>query len=166
MPPPFPGPLAETRNLSLAYSYPKDLPTIKADPNRLQQVLDNLLSNACRFTRDGGKVQVRAWLESEPLPSNRKGPEYVVIAVSDTGIGIHPREHRKIFEEYYQVDTALPDGSEWGMGVGLAVVRELVQAHGGRVWVESAVGKGSTFHVALPVEEPGRGGDADRLSPA
>jgi PAS domain S-box-containing protein len=142
------GPLAAARQLTLEKELPPDLPYLEADQPRLRLVLDNLLSNACRFTMPGGSVTVRAWIQQDM--SARASTHYMIIAVADTGVGIPPEEQSRIFERFYRADNPL-QMEAGGMGVGLSVVKELVDAHGGRVWVESHVGRGSIFHVALPL---------------
>ncbi len=119
-----------------------DLCAVRADPTRVLQILEHLLSNACRFTKEGGRVEVRA---EERI---RDGRRQVVVAVKDTGIGISPENQKRIFAPFYQVgdDTASMDG----IGVGLTIARALVRAHGGRLWVRSQLGKGSTFRFTLP----------------
>ncbi len=122
-----------------------DLSLLMADPDLLGQVVVNLLDNALKFSPGGGVVTVRAWPEGDE----------VIIAVSDQGIGIPPDKLGRIFERFYQVDgsTSRRFG---GMGIGLALCKAIVEAHGGRIWAESAgEGQGSTFYVALPVGEMG-----------
>jgi PAS domain S-box-containing protein len=142
------SPLATARQLALKMELAPDLPCLEADRPRLRLVLDNLLSNACRFTGPGGRVMVRAWVQQDVAA--RSGSGYMIIAVADTGVGIPPEEQSRIFERFYRADNPL-QMEAGGMGVGLSVVKELVEAHGGRVWVESHVGQGSIFHVALPL---------------
>jgi signal transduction histidine kinase len=104
----------------------------------VKQVLLNLLSNALKFTPEGGRIDVRAGF--------RDG--VVEIAVTDTGIGIAPEDHEAVFEEFRQVGAA-SHGVE-GTGLGLALSRKFVALHGGRIWVESAMGHGATFTFTLP----------------
>jgi PAS domain S-box-containing protein len=139
--------LIAAKHLNLKFDIPPNLPPLYADEAKLRQILDHLLSNACRFTKEHGEISIRTWLKSEGL--NDHIVNYLIIAVSDNGIGIPPAEQGRIFEPYYQVPNELSDVAG-GIGLGLSVVKELVEAHSGRVWVESAVGKGSTFQVALP----------------
>jgi PAS domain S-box-containing protein len=142
-------PLATARQLTLRVELQRELPLLEADSPRLRQILDNLLSNACHFTYPGGRITVRAWAQRDVT---QPGPQvYIIIAVADTGVGIPPEEQERIFERFYRADNPL-QMEAGGMGVGLAVVKSLVEAHGGRVWVESHVGQGSVFHIALPVE--------------
>jgi len=105
-------------------------------------VVDNLVDNAIKFTSAGGKISLRFWKEEG----------YGVLEVSDTGIGI-PKEHQKhIFERFYQVDGSMTR-RYGGTGLGLALVKEIIEAHGGQVSVESEPRKGSTFRVRLPLWE-------------
>ncbi len=118
-----------------------------ADPNFLEHVVDNLLDNAIKFTPQGGQAHVRAWVEGDEA----------VTAVSDSGVGIPPDKLQQVFERFYQVDS----GSArrfGGMGIGLALCRAIVEAHGGRIWAESSGdGQGTTFYVALPLAKPEEG---------
>jgi signal transduction histidine kinase len=127
------------RRIELDERLPADLPPVFADAERVHQVLFNLLDNAVRFTPDGGRVTVTA--------SSRNGS--VDVAVADTGPGI-PGEHLpRVFERFYRVDPAR-SRHEGGTGIGLAIARSVVEAHGGRIWAESEPGRGSTFTFELP----------------
>ncbi len=109
------------------------------DPGRVRQILYNLVSNAVKFTPDGGAVSIRA----------REEGGLVTISVQDTGIGIDPSDTERIFEEFQQIDSSA--SREYpGTGLGLALVKKLVELLGGKVWVESQVGAGSTFTFTLP----------------
>ncbi|MCD6289296.1 MAG: response regulator [Anaerolineae bacterium] len=116
-----------------------DLPTLTIDRTRIRQVLLNLLNNAARFTEQG-HVRLQA----------RRGEGEVIISVSDTGPGIPPEEVPHLFEEFYQVDRSLQRRHN-GAGLGLAISKHFVEAHEGRIWVESQVGVGSTFTFTLPI---------------
>ena len=105
---------------------------------KIRQVLLNLLSNAVKFTREGGRVEVRA------TPANSG----VQVAVTDTGIGIAPQDREAIFEEFRQVGTDYAQKRE-GTGLGLALAKKFVELHGGKIWVKSEVGTGSTFAFTL-----------------
>ena len=115
------------------------LDCVTADPGRVRQVLYNLVSNAVKFTPDGGTVSICA---------HQKGEE-VVVFVRDTGIGVAPQDQERIFEAFQQIDSSASRAYP-GTGLGLALVRKLVELHGGRVSVESALGAGSTFSFTLP----------------
>jgi histidine kinase len=125
----------------LGMHVPDDLPEIWADPDRLNQVLVNLLANAYRYTPAGGQVRVEVCHEDE----------MVHIAVIDNGIGIDPAHLAHLFERFYRVDKSRARKSG-GSGIGLTISRHLVFAMGGEIWAESAgVGSGATFHVTLPL---------------
>jgi len=129
---------AERAGLTLTLECPEELPPVMADATRVQQVVVNLLHNAIKFTPSGGNVTVRA------MQQDRE----VRFSVSDTGIGITAEDLSRIFERFYKVDRSRATS---GTGLGLAIARHLVEAHGGRIWVESEVGQGSTFHFTIPL---------------
>jgi PAS domain S-box-containing protein len=143
----------DERNLDLSMNLPPDLSPVKGDPRRLRQILDNLLTNAIRFTRPGGRITIWA-AEAHMEDMDVSAQDYLVVSIRDTGVGIPPEEHGRIFEKYYQVENPL-SMEAGGSGMGLAIVRSLVEAHGGRVWVESQVGEGSTFSLVLPTASGG-----------
>ncbi len=128
---------AERADLVLNQYCQDDLPNVIADPPRLGQALVNLLHNAIKFTPEGGKINVAAWQQGR----------VVIFAVEDTGVGIPSEDLPRIFERFYKADRARSGG---GTGLGLAIARHLVEAHGGRIWVESQVGVGSTFSFSIP----------------
>ncbi len=109
------------------------------DERKIKQILLNLLSNAVKFTSEGGRIAIKA------IPVDGS----VEISVSDTGIGIAPKDQEKIFKEFRQVGTA-DAGKHEGTGLGLTLAKRFVEMHGGRIWVKSEVGKGSTFTFTLP----------------
>ncbi|MCA1643971.1 MAG: HAMP domain-containing histidine kinase, partial [Chloroflexi bacterium] len=127
---------------------------VSADPARLKQILFNLLSNAVKFTPIGGQISVNAQVDSRGA----------VIAIQDSGIGIRPEDETLIFEPFRQAQT---DGSiqREGTGLGLPLVRELVELHGGHVWLRSAPGAGSCFTFTLPHVKPGLDAGCARLAP-
>ncbi len=139
-------PQANEKNLALTAEVPADLPAVHGDPDMLTQVLINLVDNAVKYTPAGGKVTVLAGVTGGD----------VRVSVTDTGIGIPPESLPRIFERFYRVDKAR-SRELGGTGMGLAIVKHIIRAHGGKTYVESAVGKGSTFSFTLPVEERGRG---------
>lgn len=119
---------------------PEALPKVRADDKRLLQVLKNLLSNAIKYSPKGGEIVLSA----------RSEEEQIIISVSDQGMGIPSHARERIFERFYRVDDSekrIPGG----IGLGLSLVREVIRAHGGEVWVDSEMGKGSTFYFSLPV---------------
>jgi signal transduction histidine kinase len=116
-----------------------DLPNIRADRQRIYQILLNMVSNACKFTEEG-------WIE---LRAQKSG-EDVLLSVQDTGPGIAPEDQSLVFEAFKQTETGLRQGG--GTGLGMPISRSLAQAHGGRLWLESKPGEGTTFTVALPIK--------------
>lgn len=130
---------ADRASLKLSVQLPADLPRVSADRERIQQVLVNLIHNAIKFTPTGGEIVVGAL---------RRGDQ-VHVWVADTGVGIPPDALPRIFERFYKADRSRSGG---GTGLGLAIARHVVEAHGGRIWAESAEGKGSTFTFSLPVD--------------
>jgi PAS domain S-box-containing protein len=133
-------PLLDKNEQEIEVSVMQGLPKIRGDKNRLEQVLLNLLSNASKFTGQGGRVQIHVGREGD----------YCQVAVIDTGIGIKKEDQEHIFEAFIQGET-LPDGNKQGTGLGLTLTRQLVETMGGRIWVDSEYGKGSTFIFTLPL---------------
>jgi CheY-like chemotaxis protein len=125
--------------LTLVTDIEPELPNVIGDRDRLIQVVINLLSNAVKFTPSGTITC-----------SARRDGASVVLAVTDTGVGIAPEDHGKVFEQFRQAGDTLTDKPR-GTGLGLPICREIVEHHGGRIWVESEVGVGSTFAFALPI---------------
>ena len=141
----------EARDLALSLEVADDLPPARADPTRLRQVLDNLLSNACKFTYPGGQIKIGAQLhEGDGVEADSSG--FLLVSIADTGVGIAPEERENIFEPFYRAENPL-EVEAAGVGVGLTIARSLVQAHGGRMWVESEPGQGSVFYFTLPLSE-------------
>lgn len=128
--------------LRFEVSIPSDLPILEIDPTRIRQVVLNLLNNAQRFTSEG-KVTLSAWQEEGK----------VIVNVQDTGPGISPEKVEHIFDEFYQADQSL-HRSNGGVGLGLAICKHFVEAHGGQIWVETRVGEGSSFFFSLPIRHP------------
>jgi signal transduction histidine kinase len=131
--------LAAEKGLQLEVDVAENLPVMRGDERRLTQVLVNLLGNAIKFT-EKGQVGVYASAENSSI----------VIGVADTGPGIEESERNKIFEEFQQAESTVTR-AKGGTGLGLAIARRIVEMHAGRIWVESEVGKGSTFWVSIPV---------------
>ncbi|MBN1659904.1 MAG: GAF domain-containing protein [Anaerolineae bacterium] len=140
---------AEERNLDVALTLPPTLAPARGDPQQLRQVMDHLLDNAIRYTPHGGRIAV--WAAEAHLEDDAAAHTDLVVSVRDTGVGIPQEDHERIFEKFYRGDNALSIEAG-GAGVGLAIVRSLVQAHGGKVWVESEPGAGSTFSFTVPAE--------------
>ena len=152
-------PQAEAKGLPIHLSLPPDLPVTRGDRTRLTQVVVNLLDNAVKFT-DQGEIWVSAKtlkVETEktgtlpPLPPG----DYLVASVTDTGRGVAPETMPRLFEKFFQSSTSLTDKPP-GAGLGLVLCREIVEHHGGYIWVESEPGKGSTFSFALPWDAQAR----------
>jgi signal transduction histidine kinase len=131
--------LARAKNLRLSSNVAPGLPTGMGDARRLAQVLLNLVGNAIKFTDRGG-VEIRA---------AQRGDRFD-IAVVDSGPGIAPADQGKIFEEFQQLDNT-STRKKGGTGLGLSISRRIVELHGGRITVESEVGKGSTFRISIPI---------------
>ena len=125
----------------LIYRPEKDLPSITADKGRIEQVLLNILTNAIKYTPDGGEILVRAMAVDG----------FVGIAIRDNGIGIPEDDIPHLFERFYRVEKSRTTGAGC-TGLGLAIAKELIDAHGGSIHVESAVGKGTEITVMLPID--------------
>ena len=134
--------LVKEKNIELQQAVPPDLPTMRADPGRLRQVLLNLIGNSAKFT-DDGFIRVEA----------KSTPTEMIIKVIDSGTGIPQDKLETIFEEFTQVDGS-STRAVGGTGLGLAITRHFVEMHGGRIWAESVLGVGSTFYIALPIAGP------------
>ena len=132
-------PLAAEKQLALNVNIQPDLPVGKGDEQRITQVLTNLVGNAIKFT-EVGKVGVQVSSENGTF----------VVAVSDTGTGIAEADQEKVFEEFHQADSS-STRKKGGTGLGLSIAKKIIELHGGRIWVESSMGNGSTFSFTLPV---------------
>ncbi|MCG3148991.1 MAG: Alkaline phosphatase synthesis sensor protein PhoR [Verrucomicrobiae bacterium] len=130
---------AAEKQTTLTLDIPADLPPVRADVQRLHQVLVNLIDNAIKYTPAGSQVRVSA------APKNG----FIEICIADNGPGIAPEHLPRVFERFYRVDKAR-SRELGGTGLGLAIVKHIIQAHAGKVWVESEMGKGSRFYVTLP----------------
>jgi two-component system phosphate regulon sensor histidine kinase PhoR len=137
--------LAEKGDLQITVEIDDALPMVVADATRMQQVVGNLLHNAIKFTPSGGHLNIRAYEQAE----EGAAPE-VVVAVKDSGMGIPAEDLPRIFERFYKSDRARTR-SQSGTGLGLAISRHIVEAHGGRIWVKSKEGRGSTFYFSIPI---------------
>ncbi|MBA7617927.1 Non-motile and phage-resistance protein [subsurface metagenome] len=133
-------PILALRKQSLDVEVEEGLPLAHADKSRLTEVFLNLLGNAAKFTPDGGRLKVEA----------ARDGDWCQVSVIDSGIGIKKEEQERIFDPFYQLDNPLTRGKS-GTGLGLTLVRQIVEKHGGRVWVESEYGKGSRFTFTLPL---------------
>lgn len=152
-------PQADAHHISIHVDVPSTIPHMLVDVGRIDQVLLNLLHNAVKYTPDQGTITIGAGailfpddsLLPDGIPADHPAGAWVVISVSDTGVGI-PAEHLpRIFERFYKVDQARTRGS--GTGLGLAIARHLIEGHGGRIWVTSTVGVGTTFFCTLPTAD-------------
>ncbi len=132
----------DSRGLSLTVSLPPQLPWVKADRGRITQVVNNLISNAYKYTFSGG-IRVSA------MPDG----EFLEVTVSDTGVGISKEDQRKLFTKFFRVKNPATRQTA-GSGLGLAITKSIVEKHEGEIWVESWPGKGSVFHFTLPLVEP------------
>lgn len=137
---------AELKGIRLCTELDVNLPPAYADPLRVRQVLENLLSNAVQFTPEGGTVLVRARL-------NPAAPAFLILEVSDTGCGIEPEVLQRVFERLAHAPKHDSAGRR-GLGLGLYICRELVSRQGGNIWAESDFGKGATFRFTVPVYFP------------
>jgi signal transduction histidine kinase len=143
-------PHADGKSIKIDLEINEQLPAVYGDPEKIEQILTNLIGNAIKFTPEGGRILITA----QPLPHDEKSGygDKVAVSVKDTGIGI-PSEHLDaIFEKFHQVEGSL-HRSVSGTGLGLAITKGLVEAHQGKIWVESEVEKGSTFTFTLPLSE-------------
>ncbi len=130
--------LVRAQGLQFDVDIPDGLPAVQGDPDRLTQVLDNLLNNAMKFTK-AGAIKLSAW------QSDRE----VFVSVTDSGIGIGPEDQPRIFDKFYQVSQGLTEKPA-GTGLGLPICKQIVEHHQGRIWLDSALGEGSTFTFSLP----------------
>jgi signal transduction histidine kinase len=131
------GPVAQAAGLTVSCDAPDALPAVEVDCDRIHQVVCNLVGNAMKFTPPGGRIAVSA----------RADGGDVLVSVEDDGCGMSEADLDRIFEPYWQAQRT----ASLGAGLGLKIAKGIVEAHGGRIWAESAVGKGTTFHFTLPV---------------
>jgi signal transduction histidine kinase len=143
------APLARQKHIQITTVLSQDVPVLRFDHELTNRMLGNLIGNAVKFTPEGARVTVRSEVSSEPRARVPFPSPYVLVSVQDTGEGIPPEFHDKIFEKFGQVESRKA-GLKMSTGLGLALCRYVVEAHGGTIWVESTPGKGSTFYVALP----------------
>ena len=129
---------ADRAGLELVFECPSDLPLVFADPDRITQVMINLIHNAIKFTPPSGKITISAYQDGEQI----------VFFVQDTGVGIARKDLGRIFERFYKADQARSGG---GTGLGLSIARHMIELHGGYIWAESEEGVGSTFYFTLPI---------------
>lgn len=138
------SPMADKKGVAIRVEVPADLPRFRADATRTEQVLTNLGDNAVKFTPVGGTVTLRA----DPAEG------FLAWSVSDTGVGVPPDQAAHLFERFYQAEATLSGEPRTGSGLGLSICKEIVEAHGGTIGVESVPGRGTTFHFTLPLAQP------------
>ena len=131
----------QQKGISISADIPEELSEVFVDADRIRQVFHNFLDNAIRYTSVGGAIRIKA---------NSSAPGWVTICISDTGSGISSEDLPYVFDHLYKAEKSRQRGHS-GSGLGLAIVKQLVEAHGGKVWVDSELGKGSTFCFTLPV---------------
>ncbi len=155
-------PEAQSKRLTLLTEIADDLPSACADPERVLQILVNLVGNAVKFTPENGTIRVSARVRdslpetTEAMVKDASGPvpkAWIEIAIADSGCGVAAEDHERIFHHLYQVDKNI-DQKRRGLGLGLYICRDLVTRLGGRIWVESTLGEGSTFFFTLPPFSP------------
>ncbi|MCX7911682.1 MAG: PAS domain S-box protein [Dehalococcoidales bacterium] len=140
--------LAHDKNITIVEDIPEDLPEMEVDDGRIRQVMMNLISNAIKYSDPGGSVTIRV----------RKLENDLLVQVIDQGIGIPPQAMEHLFERFYRVENQQSQARS-GTGLGLYITKQIIDAHGGRIWVESKVNKGSTFSFTLPMN--GKRGESD-----
>jgi len=155
-------PQAERKNISLNFDVlPKSLPKISFDEIRISQVIDNLLSNSLKFTPENGAINIEVDYKAIPPKVDGSSPmgeflsldKYIVVSVSDTGVGIAKEQQKFLFSKYTQAKNTPEELATMGTGLGLYLVKGIIESHGGRIWVKSAVGQGTTFSFTLPATD-------------
>ncbi len=136
-------PMIHKRKHNLEVVIEDGLPQVRADKDKLRQVLINLLSNSTKFTPDGGHLRIEVFSEDS----------WCQVSVIDDGIGIRKKDQKTIFQPFSQIDSPLPREAG-GTGLGLAIAKQIIEKHGGRIWVDSEYGRGSQFHFTLPLATP------------
>src|SRR5690606_37734532 len=134
------APAAQQKRIALGFDAPSNLPDVLVDPDRMAQVLDNLVGNALRYTPENGRIQLKA----------RQVGTAVQLQVEDSGPGMDAAELAHVFDRFYRGDKSR-QRHEGGSGLGLAIARSIVGGHNGRIWAESAPGQGATFIIELPL---------------
>ena len=151
--------LAKEQNITIKMNLAQDLDLVYIDTQRMEQVLTNLVSNAIKFTRENGTIEITSSrIKSSEIKNNpffeslpdHLSEEYIKIAVKDNGIGIAPENWSKVFEQFKQIENSL-SRKVGGSGLGLPIAKRLMDAHKGFIWLESELNKGSTFYLAIPV---------------
>lgn len=134
-------PRIRSKEQSLTLELPDSLTLVKADRQYLEQILLTLIDNAGKFTPEKGQIKVKVWPDSDNL----------IVQVNDTGVGIPAKEQERIFEAYYQIKQD-KERNDVGSGLGLTIAKLLVELQGGKIWLESVAGQGSSFFFSLPLQ--------------
>ena len=159
-------PQAQRKNISISYeNLSNSIPEISFDELRIEQVIDNLLSNSLKFTPENGKIKVELDYKvippvldgSSPMKEFLSLDKYIVVSVSDNGPGITPEQQKSLFSKYTQAKNTPEKLSTLGTGLGLYLVKGIIDSHEGRVWVKSATGQGTTFSFSLPATDTAKG---------
>ena len=137
-------PRLDAKEQSLEMTIAPDLPPVLCDRMRVIQIIGNLLDNACKYTERGGQINLNLTLAAEP--------GFVQLAVRDTGVGIAASDHAHLFTRFFRAESAYLT-SETGTGLGLHIARSLVELHGGHIWLESELGRGTTFFITFPIAD-------------
>jgi signal transduction histidine kinase len=137
--------LADNKSIVITTSTEHSLPKLYGDKDRLVQVITNILSNAIKFTPQGGRIRIDAHHELSPRPQ-------ILVSITDTGVGIPAEDIDLIFEKFRRSGDVLTNRTE-GTGLGLAISRQIVQYHGGAIWAASTIGQGSSFTLTLPLNK-------------
>ena len=153
-------PLALKSGVSIMCNLPEDIPAVYADQDRITQVLENLISNALKFSSEGGTVTL--CMEADNISESKKNAKTVVISVHDNGTGISPENREIIFERFRQAEGPYAR-RKGGTGLGLSICKEIVEYYGGKIWVESEIDKGSTFYFTIPIREEGHQNDVEAM---
>ncbi len=141
--------LAKAKDIQLVKKIDKDLPAVNFDFDKIAQVFNNIFDNAIKYSLRGGIISITVSKKMEEELGQKR--EYIVFSVKDNGIGIRPDELPLVFNKYKEQLTSKPADLKTTV-LGLAISRHIVEAHGGKIWVDSEVGKGSTFNFSLPVK--------------
>ena len=141
--------LIEQKKLTVNLALDQGIPSVMADPDRLRQVVENLLDNACRYTPENGTISIAAEFEGEDL-NGMPGDGHMLVSIQDSGVGIALEEQERVFDLFHRADSPL-SLEAGGAGIGLAISKSIVEALGGDIWVESEQGEGSVFRFTLPV---------------
>ncbi len=144
------GPAAGQTGQQIEVNVDDRLPAIQADPIHLSTILQELVSNAIKYNRPGGTIRINATLET----TDDREQQFAAISVKDEGIGISPQDQLQIFDDFYRPDRREEEVRAGGLGMGLSIVRALVEAYNGRIWVESRAGTGSAFTFIIPTQQP------------